>query len=135
MKHMPSIGLAILTVMFLAAAYTYPSQARTFPVAVAWVMLFLIAIDVFSRKTAEDRPPAVGQFRAVTWLAAFALALALIGIIYAVPLYIAASLRFRGHRPWITSLLAAAITTGGIWLLFAVVLRLDLYPGYLLAPR
>jgi hypothetical protein len=93
-------------------------------------MLFLLALD-----TAKDHPPAAGQLRAVTWLAAFALALALIGILYAVPLYIAASLRFRGHRSWIKSLLAAAITTTGIWLLFAVVLRLDLYPGYFLAPR
>jgi hypothetical protein len=128
MKYLPSIGLAILTVVFLATAYTYPSQARTFPVAVAWVMLFLIAID-----TAKDHPPKAGELRAITWLVTFALALALIGILYAVPLYIAASLRFRGHRSRIKSLLAAAITTTGIWLLFAVVLRLDLYQGYFLA--
>lgn len=126
MKHLPSITLAILTTIFLIAAYRYPSQARAFPVTVAWVMLFLIALDIVSRKTPEDHPPVAGQLRAVTWLAAFALALVLVGILYAVPLYIAASLRFRGHRSWITSLLAAAITTAGIWLLFAVVLRLDL---------
>jgi hypothetical protein len=130
---MPSVGLAILTVVFLATAYRYPPQARAFPVAVAWVMLFLIAIDIFSRKTAEDNPPAARQLRAVTWLAVFVLALVLIGILYTVPLFIAASLRFRGHRSWITSLLTAAITTSGIWLLFAVVLRLDLYPGYFFA--
>jgi len=135
MKYMPSVALAILTVVFLATAYTYPSQARAFPVAVAWVMLFLIAIDMLSGKTAEDRPPVAGQFRAVAWLAAFALTLVLIGILYGVPLYIAASLRFRGHRSWIASLMAAAITTSGIWLLFAVVLRLDLYQGYFLSPR
>jgi hypothetical protein len=128
MKHLPSLSLAIVTTIFLAAAWTYPSQARTFPVAVACVMLFLIALDIFSRKTPEA--PAAGQLRAVTWLGTFALALVLIGILYAVPLYIAASLRFRGHRSWVTSLLAAAITTSGIWLLFAVVLRLDLYQGY-----
>jgi hypothetical protein len=135
MKYLPSAGLAIFTTIFLIAAWSYPAQARAFPVAAAWVMLFLIAIDIFSRKTAEDHPPTAKQLRAVTWLGAFALALVLIGILYAVPLYIAASLRFRGHRSWVTSLLAAAITTSGIWLLFVVVLRLDLYPGYFLAPR
>jgi hypothetical protein len=135
MKYLPAAGLAIVTTIFLIVAYTYPSQARAFPVAAAWVMLFLIAIDILSRKTTEDHPQMAGQLRAVAWLAAFALALVLIGILYAVPLYIAASLRFRGHRSWVTSLLAAAITTAGIWLLFAVVLRLDLYPGYFLAPR
>jgi hypothetical protein len=129
-KYLPAASLAILTVVFLATAYTYPSQARAFPAAAAWVMLLLLAIDIFPRKIPDDRPPAAGQFRAVTWLSAFALALVLIGILYAVPLYIAASLRFRGHRSWLTSLLAAAVTTIGIWLLFAVVLRLDLYPGY-----
>jgi hypothetical protein len=135
MKYVPSVTLAILTTIFLIAAYTYPPQARAFPVAVGWVMLFLIAIDIFSRTIAEDHPPAAGQLRAVIWLAAFALALVLIGILYAVPLYIAASLRIRGHRSWIASLLAAAITTSGIWLLFAVVLRLDLYQGYFSSPR
>jgi Tripartite tricarboxylate transporter TctB family len=123
--------LSILTVAFLATAYTYPAQARAFPVAAAWVMLFLIALDVFSKKITEDHPPAAGQLRAVAWLVAFAAALVLIGILYAVPLYIAASLRFRGHRSWLTSLLTAAITTTGLWLLFAIVLRLDLYPGIL----
>lgn len=126
MKYLPPAVLAILTTIFLIAAYTYPSQARAFPVAAAWVMLLLIAIDLVSRKTAERLPRMPGELGAVTWLAAFALTMALIGILYAVPLYIAASLRFRGHRSWLTSLLAAAITTAGIWLLFAVVLRLDL---------
>lgn len=134
MRYLPSTGLAIFTVVVLIAAYGYPSQARAFPVAVAWVMLFLIGLDIFALKNAEDRPAVAGQLRAVTWLAAFASALVLVGILYAVPIYIAASLRFKGHRSWITSLLAAAITTGGVWLLFAVVLRLDLYPGYFFAP-
>ncbi len=89
-------------------------------------MLSLLAIDLVSRNTTENRPPITGQFRAIIWLAAFTLLLVVIGILYAVPLYIAASLRFRGHRSWLSSLLTAAITTAGIWLLFAVVLRLDL---------
>lgn len=126
MKYLPAAGLAIFTAIFLATAYTYPSQARTFPVAVAWVTLFLLALDVkASRAIAAQN----GQFVAVIWLAVFALMLVLIGILYAVPLYIFASLRFRGSRSWITSLWIAAVVTGGIWLLFAVVLRLDLYPG------
>jgi hypothetical protein len=126
MKYLPAAGLAIFTVAFLAAAYGYPSQARTFPVAVASVTLFLLALDVkASRAVAAQN----GQFVAVVWLSAFALMLVLIGILYAVPLYIFASLRFRGSRSWFTSLWIAAMVTGGIWLLFAVVLRLDLYPG------
>jgi Tripartite tricarboxylate transporter TctB family len=146
MKYLPSAGLGMFTVAFLAAAYGYPSQARAFPVAVAWVTLFLVALDILSRTdtragvavrrrlnpgaAAEDSRPLSSQIRAVTWLAGIALALVLIGILYALPPYIFASLRFRGRRSWFKCLWITAIATGGIWLLFAVVLRLDLYPGY-----
>jgi hypothetical protein len=146
MKYLPAAGLAIFTAIFLAAAYGYPAQAREFPVAVAWVTLLLVTLDIVSRTdtrvgtavrrrlnpgaAAEDSRPLAGQFGAVIWLAAFALMLVLAGILYSVPLYVFASLRFRGNRSWITSLWIAAAATGGIWLLFAVVLRLELYPGY-----
>jgi len=133
-KYLPSAGLAIFTAIFLATAYRYPSQARTFPVAVAWVTLFLVALDITKSRlnpgaAAEDSRPLGSQIGAVVWLAAFAVMLVLAGILYTVPLYIFASLRFRGSRSWFTSLWVAAVVTGGIWLLFAVVLRLDLYPG------
>jgi hypothetical protein len=137
MRYLPAAGLAIFTAIFLVAAYGYPSQARAFPVAVGWVTLLLVGLDIVSRTDTSggDPRPVGGQFRAVTWLAVFALMLVLIGILYAAPLYILASLRFRGSRSWFTSLWIAGLTTGGIWLLFAVVLRLELYPGYLFAPR
>lgn len=140
MKYLPAAGLAIFTVAFLAAAYGYPSQARTFPVAVASVTLFLVALDITKSRlnpaaAAGDSRPLGSQIAAVIWLAVFALMLVLIGILYAVPLYIFASLRFRGSRSWFTSLWIAAVVIGGIWLLFAVVLRLELYPGYFFAPK
>jgi hypothetical protein len=151
MKYLPAAGLAIFTAIFLATAYGYVSQARTFPVAVAWVTLFLVALDIISRAdtragtavkrwlnpgaAADDSRPLGAQFGAVIWLAVFALMLVLIGILYAVPLYVFASLRFRGSRSWFTSFWIAAIATSGMWLLFAVVLRLELYTGYFFAPR
>jgi hypothetical protein len=149
MKYLPAAGLAIFTVAFLAVAYGYSSQARAFPVAVAWVTLFLVALDIVSRTDTRagevvrrrlnpgaavpESSPAGAQFGAVIWLAVFGLVLVFIGILYAVPLYIFASLRFRGGRSWFKSLWIAAIATAGIWLLFAVVLRLELYPGYFFA--
>jgi hypothetical protein len=144
--YLPAVGLAIFTAAFLATAYRYPFQARAFPAIVAWVTLLLIALDIISRTdtrwgaavrwrlnpsaAAEDPRPLGGQAGAVIWLALFAIALVLIGVLYAVPLYVFASLRFRGRRSWFTSLWVSAISTGGIWLLFAVALRLELYPGY-----
>jgi len=146
MKYLPAAGLAVFTAIFLATAYGYPSQARAFPAAVAWVALLLVALDIVSRTdtkagaavrkrlnpvaATEDSRPLDRQIGAVIWLAVFAVVLVLIGVLYAVPLYIFASLRFRGRRSWFTSLWISAIATGGIWLLFAVALRLELYPGY-----
>lgn len=144
--YLPAVGLAVFTTAFLATAYGYTPQARAFPVGVGWVTLFLVAQDIVSRTNtkpgaalrrrlnpaaaAEDRRPLGGQIGAVVWLAVFAILLVLIGVLYAVPLYVFASLRFRGRRSWFTSLWISAVATGGIWLLFAVALRLELYPGF-----
>ena len=144
--YLPAFGLALFTAAFLATAYSYAPQARTFPAAVAWVTLFLVALDIVSRTetragaavrkrlnptaAAEDSRPLDSQIGAVIWLAVFAVVLVLIGVLYAVPLYIFASLRFRGRRSWFTSLWVSAIATSGIWLLFSIALRLELYPGY-----
>jgi hypothetical protein len=145
--YLPAAGLAIFTAAFLAMSYGYSSPARAFPAPVAWLTLLLIALDMVSRTNtgageairkrlnpaipAAEAPRSVGaQFRAALWLAAFAVLLVLIGVLYAVPLYIFASLRIQGHRSWFTCVWISAAATGGLWLLFAVVLRLELYPGY-----
>jgi len=79
----------------------------------------------------HKRYPALKQIGAVLWIAGFAAAMVLIGILYAVPLYVFSSLYFRGRRPlW----LAAGVASGAtamIWLLFVAVLGLELYPGVL----
>jgi hypothetical protein len=148
-EYLPAVAVAIFTAAFLATAYRYASQARALPAGVAWVTMLLIALDVVSRthtgagsavrrrlnpgaRAAEGFHPLGEQVRAMLWLAVFAMVLALIGALYAAPLYVFASLSFRGRRPWFTCLWISALFACGVWLLFAVVLRLDLYPGYLL---
>ncbi|MGA2713354.1 MAG: tripartite tricarboxylate transporter TctB family protein [Bryobacteraceae bacterium] len=147
LDYLPALGLALLTAAFLATSYSYSAQARAFPAPVAWVTLALIALDLISRtQTAvgdairrhlnpgahapEGSHPLGKHFAAALWLAVFAVVLVLIGVLYAVPLYMFASLRFQGRRSWFTSLWVSAVATGALWLLFAVVLRLELYPGY-----
>jgi hypothetical protein len=48
-----------------------------------------------------------------------------------VPLYVFSSIYFQGRRPLLVCLGLSAAATAMIWLLFAVVLRLELYPGIL----
>ena len=139
-----------VTIVYLAVAYTYTEQARLFPVPVGWLMLALLALDLVSRtKTqtgealtrllnpaaeaqgAEQRFPVLRQFSAILWVAFFTAALVLIGIMYAVPLYVFGSMRFHGRKSYLTSLIAAVCVTAFTWVLFAFALQVELYPGML----
>ncbi len=148
--YLPAAGLFVVTSFYLYLSAGYPARARAFPAMVAWAMLALIALDLLSRtetrlgravkrtlNPAADRVARESdhvqswqrQVASVLWIAGFATAIVLIGILAAVPLYVFGALRFRGGRPLLTCLLAAAGATAFIYLLFGVVLRLNLYPG------
>jgi hypothetical protein len=150
--YMPALGLLGITGVYLTTAYNYSADARAVPAGVAWVMLVLVALDLVSRTqttigvalmhwlnpagdTANQRDvkryPVLRQIAAVAWVAGFAGALVVIGILYAVPLYVFSSLFFQGRRPLPVCIGVSAAATAMIYLLFAVVLRLDLYPGIL----
>ncbi len=155
-NYLPALGLMLFTACYLYLAAAYPPRARAFPEAVAWVMLGLLALDLVSRtqtriglallralnpaaEPGATHPREQSQrgspVTAILWVAGLATALLLIGILNSVPLYIFASLRFRGERSLIMSLAIAAGATLLIWLLFGVVLRLNLYPGLFFDPQ
>jgi hypothetical protein len=142
--------MVAITIGYLAIAYTYAPRARLFPVPVGWLMLLLLALDLVSRtKTpagealtrllnpateaegAEPRFPLPRQLSALLWVALFTAALVLIGIIYAVPLYVFGSMRFHGRKSYLTSLITAVCVTVFTWLLFGFALQVELYPGVL----
>ncbi len=144
--YFPALGLSLFTAAYLYLSYQYPEKARAFPAKIAWVMLALLALDLLSRtqtrlgmavlralNPAEARgghaQSAWRQVSAVLWIAGFTVAIVLIGIVSAVPLYVFAAIRFRGGRSYPVALATAAGATLFVYLLFGVVLRLDLYPG------
>jgi hypothetical protein len=150
--YLPALGLLVLTILYLATAYNYPPEARAVPAGVAWVMLVLVILDLISRTRTgigivlmhwlnpagdadkmvdHKRYPALKQIGAVLWVAGFAAAMVLIGILYAVPLYVFSSLYLRGRRSLLLALGVSAAATAMIWLLFVAVLGLELYPGAL----
>jgi len=146
--YVPALCVCGATAAFLGAAYRYPAQARAFPLAIGWVTIALALLDLISatdtnagRGIKKWLNPSIAsragshsfssQLQGILWLAIFAALLVSIGILYAVPLYVFASLRWRGRRSWFKAVLAAGIVTAGIWLLFSVVLQLELYRGYL----
>lgn len=148
---LPALCLWIFTLAYLLLAYRYPPASRGFPVIVAWSMIVLVTLDLVARtQTSIGRAvtrwlnPAssaahggetrrgASELVAILWIAALVAALVLIGILYAIPLFVFASVRWRGRRSYLVSLAVAGGTTLLIWLLFVRLLRIELYPGLLL---
>ena len=146
----PPAFLFVFTVAYLIVAYGYSPASRAFPVIVAWSMIVLVTIDLISRTqtragrahtrwliptaattAGHDNPLSRVEIIAVSWVAALVAAMALIGILYAIPLFVFASVRWRGQRSYAASLAIASITTLLVWLLFTRVLRIELYSGLL----
>jgi hypothetical protein len=151
-EYLPALALWIATAGYLATAYGYGPDSRIVPVLVAWSMLALLALDLASRTStrlgraltrwlnpaadpakgaAPAHYPVSRQVAAVLWLAGFTAALLLIGVLYAVPLYVFTSMRLRGRRPYLVSISGGAGAALFVWLLFVALLRLQLYPGLL----
>jgi hypothetical protein len=152
--YLPAAILFVLAAIYLVTGYTYEPEARAFPVTVGWAALLLAAVDIVARTdtaiglsiTRRFNPAAAPenaekhahyslgkQVAAVAWAAGFVALFVTIGILYAVPLYVFASMRLRGKRPLWMCLLAAAGITLFIYLLFVQLLQIELYPGLLFA--
>jgi hypothetical protein len=151
-EYLPAAALFIVTIVYLITAYGYSPIARAVPAGVAWAMLVLVVLDLVSRTRTklgttlmhwlnpageaakhegDIRYPALKQLGAVLWVGAFAVLMVLIGILYAVPVYVFGSLFLRGRRSLLLSGVVAAGATLMIWILFDLVLQLELYPGVL----
>jgi hypothetical protein len=141
-----ALALLVITIAYLAIAYHLKPALRAVPAAVAWIMVALLAIDLLSRSEsalglmlrqrlnpASERPSlsAARQIEAVLWILGFAALLVAIGVLYAAPVFVFAFMRFRGHRPIWISVAGGAAVTLFLWLLFAALLHLTLYPGLL----
>jgi hypothetical protein len=147
-EALPALGLLIITIAYLMAAYQYSPASRAFPVMVASSMIVLVALDLVSRTPTKlgravtrwlnPASAAADTTRinrhdlvAILWIAGFVTALVLVGVPCAVLMFVFASARWRGERSYAVSLLLAVATVMVIWLLFAQLLRIDLYPGLL----
>jgi hypothetical protein len=150
--YLPTLGLLVLTVIYLITGYGYAPEARTFPVTVAWVAIALVVLDLLSRtKTpagkavtrwlnpstsagkleAQTQYALSKQIAAAAWPLGFVALIVLTGFLVAVPIFVMASMYFRGRRSLLICIPVSAAATLFIWFLFAQVLQLELYPGVL----
>jgi Tripartite tricarboxylate transporter TctB family len=153
LDYAPAFAATIVAAIYLAAASGYSPDARAAPLLIGWAVVALAALDFISRtqttlgrtlmrwlNPVAARPrtghghaayPVMRQIVAIAWIAGFVVTFALIGALYAIPLYVVAATRWRGGRPWLVCVISAACTLAGVWLLFSRLLRLELYPGLL----
>jgi hypothetical protein len=149
LDYLPALGLLGITLCYLLTAYSYDERAREIPVAVGWVMVLLLGLDLVSRTNTPtghtllrflnpaaeegtaERYKMGKQISAIFWVLLYTALLLLVGVMIATPLYVFGSMRFHGKRTYFTALLTAVLVTAFTWALFDAALRVELYPGIL----
>ena len=141
----------LLALAFLLLASGFSPMSREVPVLVSWLTLVLSSVDLFSRtrtsaaqalvrwlnpdireKEATGKPGSTARLlMAIGGVIGFVAALVLVGVLYAVPVFLFVALRWGGRCRLAVSAVAAILVTGLIWSLFAGLLQLDLFPGLL----
>ena len=145
----PPLVLLAATAGYLTVAYGYEPNARLMPVAVAWIMFGLLAIDMliasgtragqFAARllnpsvAADEKLDPVRQFSALLWPSVFTLLLLGVGVLAAVPIYVFASMRFHGRWSYRWSAVTAVAASALTWFLFEILLQTNLYAGALFA--
>ena len=146
-------ALLLLAAGFTAAAAQYSPASRAVPQLIGGAVAVLCVLDIVSRSAtavgrhiatwlnpaglaemAADKPVGAKRGRqsvALGGIVVFTLALVLVGVLPAVALFCLVSLRAGGGLGSRASVLTAAAITLLAWLLFAILLRLALFPGLL----
>jgi hypothetical protein len=142
-----------LSVAFLLWARSYPGTPGAMPVLVASATIALALVDVVSqfetpfgrwlrrlvtadkivewKMEGEEDIPLGRIVLSIGWVAAYLVALFLVGFIIATPVYIFLYMIIHGGRSLRDGALAAAGVTLTIWLVFVVLFRYPLYTGLL----
>ena len=152
--YLPPLVMLAIASGFLVMTYQLPVTARAMPSLVGWAGMGLAGLDLVSRTggklgrslmkalnpaglQAGDEQVAEapsGRWPLVTGIGLVVLlvsAFILAGVLIAAPLTIFTALTIANRRQLVSNLVIAGGTTGVIWLLFSVLLRLHLYSGVL----
>jgi len=146
--------LLVITAAYVAVAHGYAPRAAMFPLIVGWAVLILLALDFMSRSKTnigeainvwlngassaemnerkEENPiPLRTELAAFLVVAAFVAGMVFIGILYSVPIYTFASMRFLGKRSIKASAITAVAIGAFVYAMFIAFLGVELFPGIL----
>jgi len=148
-RYLPAAIVWLFAAGFLALTYQLPEATRATPSLVGWVTLGLATLDILSRTGGElgaalmravnpaglkDRPenqPVTHKDLAsgIGLIVALVSSFVILGVLPTTAIIIFGALMIAYRAQWITNAIIAAGATLGVWLLFAVLLRLQLFPG------
>ena len=144
----PAVVLLCVAVAMLIWARTYGETAARFPSMVAWVMIVLAAIDLWSRtplpgvsaittfwgtgfgqREMMHNPPPMRQVEMVLWVIGCFAGMAAIGILAATPIFCAAFVWLRKDRSVRAALLVGLSVFAFQFAVFEWLLDYELYRG------
>jgi hypothetical protein len=149
----PPLVLMTISGILTIWSFQYGETARMLPSAVAGVTFILSVLDLVSRfggrfakfvrfslgagfdepeMTHNPRWPA--EVKQILWMTAVVAAMALIGILPAIPLFVFFYMFISGRQSLISSLLTAIVLLAIVWVVFEILLGYELYRGLLLDP-
>lgn len=146
---LPSVVLAVIAVVYVAASYQYDAAAQWLPwiagsiavgLAAADVMLqrrrarLAVTASVASTDVAPVPAPASAARKeriAVAWVAAFVPLVVLLGYYAAVLLFVFCYLRLYAEKGALGSIAASIGLTSGLYAVFGVLMGYELYAGVL----
>ena len=145
------IIILFILVMIVSAVPMRFLSSKLVPLAVA-IPLFFVAVTGFTREVMRHREPEARTETAIdedeggitleqpvlksylpitAWILGFAVGIYIIGLVVAMPAFILAYMKTHGIG-WLTGIITATITTVFIWVVFELVLYIELYRGLLL---
>lgn len=151
LRLLPPVVILVFTIGFLVLTYQLPAASRSAPLMVAWVTLFLTAVDVITRlrnplgnllmrlfnpaglreeDTAPTREEVRHTLQAIGMMALLVAALLLIGVLPASGLFIGGAFIYGGSTRRL-AVIVAAVFTLLLWAVFSELLGLVLFPGLL----
>lgn len=146
------VPLVLLLVILgvLVASFDYGSSERALPVLVAGATIVLLVLELLvqARTRAgrrietllagksmlpepERAPLGKALVHALVWPGALTVLVVVTGLLPAVFIYVGASLRLAGLKPWTQSVAIAMTVTAVSWLLFEWAMSYELYRGML----
>jgi len=135
-----AIMIAMLVIIGQALTFRY-FQSALLPLLFGGVVFLLAGLQLWRELTAKEKPKAKKEepppvvkgtsLGVLTlWMLGFSAAILLFGHLIAVPLFILSYVRWRG-RGWGIAIAFATAVTAGLYGLFTLAMRVELYPGFI----